>query len=1170
MLLLSTMTMTPDPVVIASHTTPFTADVELPKFNPALGVLQSVRLYETVSVTDQIQLENLSRFAKTISVTDSGVVTLHAPTDSTNYPDPLLKSEFSDGVTDLTLPGFDGVDNFAGASGYTGPVNSYSLPTTSVTLDSASYDLSPYIIQGATDSTVKHLETAIASTSSQVNGGSFHILIQTSVGATVGIQYTYIPYGSLGDTVYLDTDADGYQGSGEPGVEGVTVDLLDGSGNPVLDSSSQPITTTTNSSGNYLFSQLLPGDYSVKFELPPGYQFTKHTGTDATTDLDSNADLVTGKTNVVAIDGNSNLTLDAGLVLPAALSGNVYYDANDNGQFESTEAGIGGVLVSLSGTDYLGNSVSLSTTTSSATGSVGAYSFPNLLPGTYTVSETQPSSYLDGQDTAGSSGGVTTVNDVISAITLNGGDNSVDNNFGELLPAKLSGYVYADANNNGVKETGEAPIPGTGVTLYASDGTTVLGTATTDANGYYEFPNLLPGSYVIKEAQPSGYLDGLDAIGSQGGTPGNDVLTTAALVAGTNGINNNFGELLPAKLSGYVYADANNNGVKETGEAPISGVTVKLYDSTGTTVLGTATTNASGYYEFTNLVPGSYVIKETQPSAYLDGKDAIGSQGGTTGNDVLTTAALVAGTNGINNNFGELLPATASICGTVWYDCNANATIDSTEMGRSGVTVYLDANGNGQLDAGETSTTTDSNGNYTFTGLAAGSYKVREVIPLSFRQSTANPATITLASNGKASKVNFGLTATTDGISNFTVLVNGTTTYGDLRGNTSAGDLVQITFTVAPGVVNLPVNLVSYTAPDSSFVASHAYQQKVYDVDGGLFSTGTYTLTVVNPNSYFQVDFVVGCVIETLGGSACNYDANDFYTPQGRLISADNGDSCATAPLSNPGVITGTVFRDADCDGKLDSGEQGVGPVKVYLDTNNNGKFDAGEYATFTHPDGSYQFGNLAPGTYRVRMVTPAGQTKTSTDLASVKVTAGSTVAGGNFGLKLVSGNTVGLRTTESIDWWNGATGQALIKAFGGSSSSTGLGTWLATTFPKLYGSGSSCNLSGKSNSYVASRFQSLYGASGDKLEAKAMSLALSVYATTSSLGGVTGMFYGFAVTTQGLGASTYSGSTILSILTDLNSSVSGGKIYGSSSSQRTSAGTLLDQVLLAGDSDRA
>jgi len=45
---------------------------------------------------------------------------------------------------------------------------------------------------------------------------------------------------------------------------------------------------------------------------------------------------------------------------------------------------------------------------------------------------------------------------VISNITLNAGTNGVNNNFGELTPATVAGFVYVDADNNGIKGTSEA------------------------------------------------------------------------------------------------------------------------------------------------------------------------------------------------------------------------------------------------------------------------------------------------------------------------------------------------------------------------------------------------------------------------------------------------------------------------------------------------------------------------------------------------------------------------------------------------------------------------------------------------------------------------------------------------------------------------------------------
>ena len=78
----------------------------------------------------------------------------------------------------------------------------------------------------------------------------------------------------------------------------------------------------------------------------------------------------------------------------------------------------------------------------------------------------------------------------------------------------------------------------------------------------------------------------------------------------------------------------------------------------------------------------------------------------------------------------------ATISGQVFNDLNANGLKDGSEAGQSGWTVYLDADGNGQLGTGETSTTTAADGNYSFNGLAAGTYTVAEVQQPGWRQTS--------------------------------------------------------------------------------------------------------------------------------------------------------------------------------------------------------------------------------------------------------------------------------------------------------------------------------------------------------------------------------------------------------------------------------------------------
>ena len=75
----------------------------------------------------------------------------------------------------------------------------------------------------------------------------------------------------------------------------------------------------------------------------------------------------------------------------------------------------------------------------------------------------------------------------------------------------------------------------------------------------------------------------------------------------------------------------------------------------------------------------------------------------------------------------RLLSNTGTISGSVFTDLNANGRHEAGEAGIKGATIYLDANNNGKLDKRETSTLSDKRGQYRFTGLAAGTYRVREV-----------------------------------------------------------------------------------------------------------------------------------------------------------------------------------------------------------------------------------------------------------------------------------------------------------------------------------------------------------------------------------------------------------------------------------------------------------
>ncbi|MCC7083437.1 MAG: VCBS repeat-containing protein [Pirellulales bacterium] len=114
--------------------------------------------------------------------------------------------------------------------------------------------------------------------------------------------------------------------------------------------------------------------------------------------------------------------------LPASLSGLKYVDSNKNASHDPGEPPVGGVIITLTGTDDLGNPVNLQTQTLAD----GTYKFCNLRPGTYTITETPPVNFIIGQPTIGSLGGMKESKLIISNIIVPAAANGVNYNFGEI------------------------------------------------------------------------------------------------------------------------------------------------------------------------------------------------------------------------------------------------------------------------------------------------------------------------------------------------------------------------------------------------------------------------------------------------------------------------------------------------------------------------------------------------------------------------------------------------------------------------------------------------------------------------------------------------------------------------------------------------------------------
>ena len=643
--------------------------------------------------------------------------------------------------------------------------------------------------------------------------------------------------------------------------------------------------------------------------------------------------------------------------LPDSIAGVVFADANLNNHQDSGDPGIAGVTLTLyqfNGQQYV------STGRTTVTDAHGNYKFANVDPGQYRVVETQPSPYFSVGATAGKVAGVVrgtvTTPDIISDITLLGGEDSVHNDFAEALPNSLAGHVGIGSgiDDGGCANGTNPPIPGVTIQLLNSSGT-VIATTTTDSNGNYLFDDLAPGIYTVREIQPVGFFEGDAHVGSAGGMVVDiDTLGSVQLVSAMHGTNYNFCELLPVSIAGHVGigSGVDDGGCANGTNPPIPGVTIQLRDSTGK-VVATTKTDAAGNYLFDNLAPGTYTVHEIQPVGYFEGDAHVGSAGGTVVDiDTLGGAHLINAIHATNYNFCELLPV--SIAGHVGIGSGVDdgGCANGTNPPIPGVTIRL-LDSTGKLIA---TTKTDAAGNYSFDNLAPGTYTVHEIQPVGYFEGDAHVGSaggtiVDIDTLGGAHLIN-AIHAT-----NYN--------FCELLPVSIAGHVGVATGVDDGGCANgtnPPIPGVTIQLFDSSgaLVATTTTD----DNGNYLFDAlppGTYTVHEIQPDGYFEGDDHVGSAggtiidIDTLGGAQLV-----------NAIHATNYNFCEIPPAQ----LCGYVYVDLNNNGVKDAGEQGIpGATLALVDANGN----LTGQTTTTDATGHYCFMNLMPGTYGVAETQPAG-----------------------------------------------------------------------------------------------------------------------------------------------------------------------------------------------------
>ncbi|MGH1384916.1 SdrD B-like domain-containing protein [Kordia sp.] len=531
-----------------------------------------------------------------------------------------------------------------------------------------------------------------------------------------GINKVQIIDYNISGTVFDDDNENGTNDS-EAGLANVTLTLYaDVNADGAVDAGDTVISTTTSANdGTYGFSNVTVENTLVEVTvLTDTATFTYTLTTSSSLNTSSTIADVTG----------ADFGINEEEIILYNISGNVFDDDDASGVRESGEGFIGGALLTLyadnnnDGVLDAGDTVIGTTNTNTMSGN---YNFTGVTVRNVIVAVTVPT------DTATFTFVLTTAGDQAVSSTIT---DVNDVNFGidraQVVSYNIFGTVYDDDNSNAALDSNEAGrLENVTLTLYIDDdangrvgtGDTIIETTTTAADGTYSFLNVTEANTLVAITIPQNTADYIYTLTTDARLDTSSVNTD---VTGVDfGVNK---EATSYTVSGNVFNDENGDGVNESTEAGLRGITVNLYEDVngngridrGEPLIATTDSNRSGNYQFIGITASNVIVQMMVPSNTADFTYTA------------TTPINVVLTGGVSTtvDFGILRTVVIlyNISGIVWDDQNSDQIKDSNEdrLVGIGVTLFEDVNADGALDAGDISLstiTTSATGAYQFSNV---------------------------------------------------------------------------------------------------------------------------------------------------------------------------------------------------------------------------------------------------------------------------------------------------------------------------------------------------------------------------------------------------------------------------------------------------------------------